>query len=162
MNIPEWPPEDSIFFVRAAECYNAWKDLGVTQNFAIAMMTQAEFESAYKCEVIGDHHQAFNCYQWHWSPRGEAILKATGIDVRTEKSIKKIVEAAWWELNHTHNHARETIEAQQTLWSMTVEACKLFEGAGAPGAAARRAEGAVRWFGWISTHKDFIDAHPAA
>src|ERR1035437_9088542 len=94
LTLPVWPPAANYFFNRAAQTYNAWIALGVSVPFAIAMVTNAEFESAFKWNAVGDHDQAFNFYQWHWNPRGMAILAATGTDVRREQSIKRIVDAA--------------------------------------------------------------------
>ena len=68
--LPVWPPTGNAFFVRAAQTYNAWIALGVSVPFAIAMVTQAEFESAFKWNAVGDKDTAFSFYQWHWNPRG--------------------------------------------------------------------------------------------
>jgi hypothetical protein len=159
--LPVWPPASNIFFNRAAQCYNAWRDLGVSIPFALAMVAQAEFESAFESTAHGDDDQAFNFYQWHWTPRGATILSETGIDVRTEASIKKIVAAAWWEMNHTHAAARDAIARENTAHDASVAACTLFEGAGAEDAAERRGQGAERWAVWVSENQAFIVANPA-
>jgi hypothetical protein len=161
LTLPVWPPASNVFFARAAQCYNAWRDLGVSIPFALAMTTQAEFESAFKANAVGDHHTAYNFYQDHWNPRGEAILAATGIDLRTETSIKAIVAAAWWELNHTETKARDAIAAATNARDASVVACTLFEGAGAPAAAERRGLGAERWAVWIMKNQAFVAANPA-
>jgi hypothetical protein len=159
--LPVWPPANDFFFYRAAQVYNAWRDLGVSIPFALAMVTQAEFESAFEPSAVGDNDQAYNIYQWHWSPRGEAILAATGIDIRTETSLKKIVQAAWWELNNTETKARDTIQAATDASTASIAACTLFEGAGAPDAAQRRGLGGERWSVWVTENESFIAANPA-
>ena len=111
LTLPVWPPAGHIFFNRAAQVFNAWMDLGSPVNYAIAMLTQAEFESAFKWNAVGDHDHAFNMYQWWWNPRGMAILAATGIDIRKEQSVKRIVEAASWELSHVETKAGDAMLA---------------------------------------------------
>jgi hypothetical protein len=161
LTLPVWPPAGNIFFNRAAQTFNAWMSLVRSDTFAIAMVTQAEFESAFTWYAVGDHDQAFNFYQWHWNPRGISILANTGIDVRKEQSIKRIVDAAWWELNAVEKKARDTIAAATTSYDASVAACVLFEGAGALNAAARRGLGANRWALWFADNSAFVAANPA-
>ena len=161
LTLPVWPPAGNPFFSRAAQVFNAWIDLGSPVPYAIAMLTQAEFESAFKWNAVGDKDTAFNMYQWHWNPRGVAILAATGIDVRKEQSIKRIVAAADWELSHVLKKARDAMLAATNPHDASIAACKLFEGAGAPNAAERRGFGADRWAAWIPQNAGFIKANPA-
>lgn len=161
VELPVWPPVGHPFFTKAAQVYNAWKALGVSNPFALAMTTQAEFESAFQSSAVGDQGTAYNIYQWHWVPRGQSILAATGIDVRTETSLSRIVSAAWWELNHTETKARDAIAAATTAHDASVAACTLFEGAGAPMAAERRGVGAERWATWIDKNASFVTVNPA-
>lgn len=145
LTLPSWPTNNTDpFFAHATTIYEAWLNLGVSVPFAIAMVTQAEFESGFETSAIGDSGSAFNLYQWHWA-RGETILAETGIDVRSETDLTKVIAAAYWELNHTEIAAREAIVSAGTAADASREACILFEGAGAPGAADRRALGAERW-----------------
>jgi N-acetylmuramoyl-L-alanine amidase/Phage tail lysozyme len=160
--LPVWPPSNDVFFARAAMVYNAWRELGVSIPFAVAMTTQAEFESAFEPSARGDSDQAFNLYQWHWNTRGTAILAGCGVDVRTEMDIKKIVSAAWWEMNHTYSSARAAIASKTNVHDAAVAACQLYEGAGAPNAAARRGMGAERWSTWITDNAAFVAAHPVS
>ena len=163
--LPLWPTfnpdRPQQFFINAANLYNAWLGIGVPVPFAVAMVTQAEFESAFRPDVIGDNGTAHNLYQWHWNPRGLTILSETGIDVRTERAASRIVAAAWWESNNTEKRARDAILAATTAADASRAACTLFEGAGAPAAAERRAAGANRWSAFIADHADFIAAHKA-
>ena len=161
LTLPVWPPASNAFFNRAAQTYNAWIALGVSVNFAVAMVTQAEFESAFKWNAVGDHDQAFSFYQWHWKPRGLAILAATRIDVRYEQNIKRIVDAAFWEMNTVERKARDAIEAAANVYDASVAACVMFEGAGAPNAAERRGRGADRWATWFAANAAFVAANPA-
>jgi hypothetical protein len=162
LTIPDWPPASNVFFVRAAQVYNAWKGYGVSDNFAIAMLTQAEFESAFNPAAVGDNETAYNLHQWHWNPRGASICIGTDIDVRTETSIMKIVSAAWWELNNTEKNARDAILAAATVEDATTKACALFEGAGAADAVQRRVMGAQRWVTWLGQNQTFVSSHQAA
>lgn len=159
LKIPEWPPVGSPFFVRAAQVFNEWKLFGVSDDFAIAMLTNAEFESSLDPAAVGDNDTAYNLHQWHWVPRGWDIFAATRIDLRTETVIGKIVSAAWWELNNKEQKARDAILAATTAEDATRAACALFEGAGAANAVKRRALGATRWKQWIAENATFMAAH---
>ena len=161
LTLPVWPPAGNAFFNRAAQVFNAWRDLGSPIPYTLAMLTQAEFESAFKWNAVGDNGTAFNMYQWHWNPRGIAILAHTGIDVRTEQSIKRIVEAANWELSTVEKKARDAMLAATNARDASIAACKLFEGAGAQNAAERRGLGAERWAVWITNNAGFVKANPA-
>ena len=162
LTLPVWPPAGNIFFNRAAQTYNAWIDLGVSRTFAIGLgVTQPEFEAAFKWNAVGDNDQAFNFHQWHWKPRGMSILAATGIDVRKESSIKRIVAAANWELNHTHIKARDAVNVAINIHDAAVVGCKLYEGAGALNASERRGLGGIRWDGWFTANVAFVAANPA-
>ena len=159
--LPKWPLASNIFFVRAAQLYNEWLAVPVSRPFAIGMLTQAEFESAFKVDAIGDSGTAYNLYQWHWSGRGNVILSGTGIDIRTETNFKRLVAAAWWEMNNTrYTKARDAILAAATEVDAAIAACTYFEGAGAEDAAERRGAGAERWGSWIAGNAAFIAAHP--
>ena len=72
--------------------------------------------------------------------------------MRLERSVTRIVDAAWWELNNTEKHAFDAIMAAKTVEDATRAACRFFEGAGAPDAVDRRALGADRWVSWIAMH----------
>lgn len=158
--LPIWPRFDEAkphaFFSTAARVYNAFRRRGLSIRGSIAMMTQADMESWFQTDALGDHGQAHNLFQWWWSPRGSNILQATGIDVRTETSIDKIVEAAWWELNNTHTHALKLIEASTNAAEASRAACVSFEGAGAADAAERRAKEAERWTVFIGNHNEWV------
>jgi N-acetylmuramoyl-L-alanine amidase/Phage tail lysozyme len=160
--LPIWPPPGDIFFVRAAQVYNAWRDFGVSIPFAIGMLTQAEFESAFYPSALGDGGTAFNLYQWH-GDRADAILKGTGIDVRTETSIKRIVAAAWWEMTNVPAYikAKAVISGATRASDSSSIACRMYEGAGAADAAERRGMGGERWSVWIAQNDPFIAANPA-
>lgn len=164
--LPTWPAFNevapNIFFIRAATLYNLWIGKGVSIPFAIAMVTQAEFESAFHAEAIGDNGEAFGLYQHHWEPRGALILEKTGVDLRSERDFGRIVRAVWAELNSTMVHARDAIAAAKTAADASRAACVLFEGAGAPNAADRRAAGAERWATFFGAHPNFVAAHKAA
>lgn len=158
LTLPVWPPATyTPFWTSALQFYSEWFRLYGSANLAIAMVTNAEFESAFKSGARGDNDEAFNDYQDHID-RVLAILKATGIDLRTETSIPRIVEAANWELSNTHAKARDAILAATSAHDAAMAACIYFEGAGAPNAAERRGLGADRWETWFAEHKDELAA----
>lgn len=172
--LPKWPPFDpsnpSPYFVSAAQIYNAWIRRKVSVPFAIAMVTMAELESGFKVGAIGDRGMAYSIMQWWWIPRGAAILKATGIDVRTETSIDKIVEAAFWEMNGPLHHARDVIAAAKNAADAARAASLLYEGASGAaisGAtvderraaeADRRAKEATRWTVFLADNRAWVEA----
>lgn len=157
--LPIWPAFNSAdaspFFLTAAKLFNAWMRRKVTIPFAVAMVTQADMESAFKPKAVGDKGEAYNLYQWHWT-RGQIILDKTGIDIRTETNIERIVAAAWWELQNDEKKAYAAILACSNAADASRMACKYFEGAGAPNAAERRAAEGERWSAWIEINLDWV------
>ena len=160
--LPQKPVFDPVtpmsYYVRAAKLYNAWRRRGVGDAFAVGMVAQADMEAAFRTDVVGDRDQAFGPYQWHWRPRGQAILAATRIDVRHEDDLDRVVEAAWWELNHTEKKAFAAISKASTAADAARAACTLFEGAGAADAAERRAQDAEFWATFFARNLAWVRA----
>jgi hypothetical protein len=161
IEIPAWPTlsQDPIFFNSAAKTYNKWKSYGVSNQFALAMVAQAEAESAFKLDANGDHKEAYGIYQWHWSSRGEAILKGTGIDLRTFPSLESQIDAAWWEFQNTEKLAFTKISACTTANNASIASCIYFEGAGAPNAASRRGAMAERWADFFTQNPSILTSN---
>ena len=161
ITIPAWPdpatPEGVTFFGNARIIAAAWKAHGVSNPFALAMLTMGEAESSLNPNAAGDHvagePTAFGLYQWHAGRLGP-IKAATGIDiiadVRARRgSIQTQVEAAWWELGKYAWAGKAAIEAQTNARLAAVQATALFERAGAVAAAERRGQMAERWAAWF-------------
>ena len=149
------------YYSRAAQVYNAMLAVSNWKPIAIAALANADMESAFHTGVVGDGGTAFNLWQWHWNPRGERILAETGIDVRHETSIKRIVDALWWELTTVYPKALALMDATHDYGTAASIFCRLVEGAGAPNASQRRAMDAQFWGNFVDTHADFLKEHPA-
>ena len=117
--------------------------------------------AASNCAAVGDEKTAFGLHQWHWSPRGASILAATGIDVRSEPSVEKHVEAAFWEITRLFTASWAKIIAAPTAAEAGSLVCIYYEGAGAAHAPDRRAAMAERWLKFFADNPDFLAAHPA-
>lgn len=157
------PDRPAPYWINAAQVYNGLYALSGHNPFAISGLANADMESSFEPYAVGDKGTAYNLWQHHWSPRGERILAATGIDVRTERSIKKVCGALWWELNNVKPYktaftlmlAAPTYEAACPLFT------KLIEGAGAANAVERRVQDAQFWGVWIGKNAPFIARYPA-
>lgn len=156
-DIPVWPdpatPEGVKFFGFAHAIAASWKAHNVSNAFALGLLAQAEAESSLDPNAAGDHVSgeptAFGIHQWH-GPRLAAIKAATGIDIIAsvkagEGDVQSQVGAAWWELNHLPWVGMKAIASQATAYGAAMQACSLFERAGALDAATRRGHMAERW-----------------
>ena len=158
-----WPAFDADkphpFFVGAAHVFNAWCGFGVPVPFAIAMVTMADMEAAFKAAVVGDHGSAYGIYQEH-KDRAERIKIKIGVDMLASPapSLFDQCRAAWWELNNTETRAREMILAANNAGDASRAATTYFERAGAGSAADRRAAEGERWSAWIGQHLDWVQA----
>ena len=153
----------SPYWITAEQIYNALWALSGRNPFCIAALANADMESAFQAPAIGDEDTAFSFWQWHWAPRGQRILANTGIDVRAERSVKKICAALWWELNNVapYRTALGLMLAAPTYEAATPIFCNLIEGAGATDAAARRVLDAQILGAWVEKNGIFIAQHPA-
>ena len=151
------------YWINAAQTYNGLRGCGAGNALTIGAMANADMEAAMNPTAIGDKDTAFNLWQWHWEPRGVFILARTGVDVRSERSIKKICGALWFELNNVRAYATgfRSMKAANTAAMAARIFCTTIEGAGAADAADRRALDADFWVTWVSKFPQFIAAHPA-
>jgi hypothetical protein len=149
------------YWIAAAQSYNALIGCGAPVPMTVGTMANLDMEAAFKTYLIGDHDTAFNMVQWHWSPRGERILARTGIDVRTERSIKRVVGALWWELNNVYPKQLVMLKAFNLCRMAARYFCTQIEGAGAKDAADRREADAEILDVWVAENRDFIASHPA-
>lgn len=98
----------------ARTIFQFWCDHSLEPFQALAFVGNDEGEMGLRDPVpVGDHGEAFGIHQWHWHPRGEAILKATQIDVR-KASIADQCLAAWWELNEKFPKTLDRIRASKS------------------------------------------------
>jgi hypothetical protein len=157
------PAAPAQYWINAAECFNALRALAAPVPMTIGVLANFDMEAAFKASAVGDKGTAFNFEQWHWAPRGENILTHTGIDVRTERSIAKIVFASWWELHNVRAYAPALAEllAATHCADAARTFCRYIEGAGAQDAADRRVLDAVLLSVWVDEHADFIASYPA-
>lgn len=160
--LPPWPPATNAMWARCAQTYNALWGKCPENPFVIAALANAYMESAFEPWAVGDRGMAYNMWQWWWVPRGAAILAATGIDVRAERSILRICDALWWELNSKPYLASlDAIRACKTANAAAQLFCVKIEGAGAADAAQRRGMAADHLSIWVANNQEFIKAVPA-
>lgn len=161
VELPVWPPAGNPFFALAARCLNKWVALGAPVRAAYGLIANAEAECAFNVKAVGDNDSAYGLHQWHWTPRGASILAATGIDVRSEPTVEKHVEAAHWEITHLFAASWAKVIAATTAAEAGSLVCIYYEGAGAAHAPERRAAMAERWLKFFADNPDFLSAHPA-
>jgi Phage tail lysozyme len=160
--IPPWPPASNAMWARAAQVVNALYAKCPENPFVVAALANGYMESALEPWAIGDSGTAFSIWQWHFNPRGALILNQTGIDVRSERSILKICDALWWELNsRPYAVALAMIRACRTANAAAQIFCLRIEGAGAADAAERRGLAADHLAAWVADNRAFIEEHPA-
>ena len=167
--IPQWPDPatdaGAIFFANAAATLAAWKAHGVSNPFAYGMLAQAEAELSLDPNAKGDYYLDGVHQPWRAHPVGEptsfglymrkavrlsAIKRATGSDIQAAvlagaNTVQADIDAAWWELATQAWLGMKAIEAQATAYGAAMQACALFERAGALDAAQRRGRMAERW-----------------
>jgi hypothetical protein len=159
--IPAWPPASNPMWNRVAQMVNALRAKGAANPFVVATITNGYAESDETPKIEGDSDHAFSIFQWWWSPRGALIFEKTGIDIRTETSISKIIDAFWWELTNVYPKTFAEMKAATTAADATRAFCVEYEGAGAPNAADRRVMMSDYLSVWVAQNEPFIAANPA-
>lgn len=157
--LPMWPPAAHPFFGWAGRAYNKWIALGASTRGAFGLVSNNEAECDFEVNAVGDNHSAFGLAQWH-EPRITAILQGCGIDVRTEKSLEKQIEAMHWELVNKFATVWAATNAATTVAAAGQEVCTYFEMAGAANAAYRRGMMAERWLVYSVNNKDWLKNNP--
>jgi hypothetical protein len=140
--------------------YNGYFSATKRNSFSIGALANLYMESMLKTGVVGDNDSAFNMEQWH-RDRAARILAKTGIDVRKEPSIARVIEASLWELQNVYGHVYAELLACTRASDVARLFCQKIEGAGAAGAADRRALAADHFALWVADNRDFIKDHPA-
>lgn len=152
--LPIWPPASNAFFASAKQVFDAFRGYGLPVAGSLGLVAQAEAESAFKIDIIGDDGSAHGIWQLH-SDRIAQIKKATGIDIAAPAPIADQCKAAFWELNEYPYLGLAQIRAATTASEAGIIACQLYERAGAANAAERRGMLAERWAvyaadnGWV-------------
>jgi hypothetical protein len=116
----------------------------VTDPVAVGFVANADREDAFDVAAVGDRDMAYNIGQWHWQPRGAAILNGCGIDVRT-CSLENALVAMHWELTNVEQAAFAAIKSCATPESAAQAICRYYERAGAANALARSTALATMW-----------------
>lgn len=152
----------STYWLGAKAIYQALRNHGAQNPLTIAALANTDMESAFKTTAVGDQGRAYNLWQWWWTPRGLRIYKATGIDVQTESSIPKIVDALFWEMTNVaaYADAYKSMQEAKSAEDAAETFCTYIEGAGAEDAKQRRAADAAWWTKAIAEHADFFAATP--
>ena len=163
-SLPAKPAFSSMspYWLASRDIFQTMRRLGAQNPLAIAALANADLESGFHTNIIGDHGTAFSIWQWHWSPRGERILHDYGIDVRTEKNIVAITGALMWEISTVRAYA-PAFAAMKTAKTANEAAgifCSVIEGAGAPNAKERREIDATWWSVAIAKHPEFFALQP--
>ncbi|MGO9008072.1 MAG: phage tail tip lysozyme [Beijerinckiaceae bacterium] len=111
---------------------------------AVGFVANADRETSLDPKAVGDNDTAYNIGQWHWQPRGAAILAGCGVDVRT-CSLENALIAMHWELTTLETTAWAKIRACTTPQTAAQAICIYYERAGAANALARSAALAAMW-----------------
>ena len=149
--------ETSPYWQAARQVYITMRQLGAKNPLAIAAVANADLESAFHTDILGDHLSAFNLFQWH-SDRANRIAENTGIDVKSERSIPRVIAGLWWEITHLKPFAKafSDMEMAQTAEEAAGTFCVSIEGAGALDAKQRRMADAAWWTKAIADHTEFF------
>jgi hypothetical protein len=74
---------------------------------------------------------------WH-NDRWQLILDGCGIDVWSEPSLERQLDALWWELTMVEKLALQEIRSAQSSYDSGAAGCRYYERAGAPAAMQKR------------------------
>jgi len=145
------PHETDPSWERAKQIVARLRARGEQNPFIVAAITNAYAESAWKAVVEGDNDKSFGPWQINWVYGGEPILKATGIDIRTEPDLAKHVDALLWLLSSTsYKQISADIDAAKTASDATRAFVVNFERAGAADAVERRVAIANQIDTWLA------------
>jgi hypothetical protein len=123
--------------------FSFWSNY-VSEQQAIGFVANADRETSLDPKAVGDADMAYGIGQWHWSPRGQAILAGCGIDIRTA-SLENQLIAMHWELTHVETKAWKQILACKTIADAAQTICQAYERAGASDAQVSSAVKAWHW-----------------
>lgn len=148
------PPPAHSAWDRAREIVVALRSRGKSNPFIVAALVNGYAESAWTAVIDGDHDESFGPWQINWIFGGKDILAETGVDIRTEPSLAKHVDALLWLLG-TKPYAKTlaALDAAQSAVVATHIFAADFERAGAADAVERRVAIAPKIDVWLSSIK---------
>jgi len=145
LTLPVWPSaSDASFFAAAKAVFDEFRGYGLPAAGSFGMVAQAEAESAFKLDAVGDHDSAFGMWQHH-GVRIAIIKEKIGIDIRAFPPLDEQCAAAWWELQTFPSLGLAELRAAATASEGGIAGCKFFERAGAKDALERRGAMGTRW-----------------
>jgi hypothetical protein len=150
VEIPAWPPANDPFFERAETVRSVWASCTDHEPLIMAGVANAEAETAFNTEAVGDHGSAHGLYQWH-GDRVKWLLENTKVDVTTAELSAQVL-AAYQELRQRYPKTLEKLLATATAAEAAQIFCAEYEGAGAPNATQRRSKMAERWSAYFARH----------
>jgi hypothetical protein len=135
---------------------------GEGNPLSIAVVTNADMESAFRTDVVGDKGTAYGPWQHHID-RVLRILENTKIDLRTERDLETCTLALLWEMRNVRAYAEAYAEMRvaETYEIATGLFCQHIEGAGAPDAKERRIADSTIIGMAVVRHSDFFAPTPA-
>ncbi len=178
MNLPAWPDpassDGAAFFVAARKFHALYRSAGAENPFAFGMMTQAEAESSFNCNALGDFVDASGTLlPWSAHPSGtptsfgahqrkrdrtniirsgHGSFTGLGFDIAElaladENTVENEVRATLWELNAFPFYGLAAITRASTAYGAAYQATVTFERAGTlkSGAAEKRGRMAETW-----------------
>lgn len=136
---------------RAEQLVTAFRARGEQNPFIVAAIANGYAESAWRAVIAGDNDKSFGPWQINWVYGGLPIVKATGIDIRTEPDLAKHVDALLWLLaSKPYARISADIDAAKTGADATRAFVVDFERAGAAGAVERRVAIAPQIEVWLA------------
>jgi hypothetical protein len=142
--------DQAQYFANARAIYDWWRARGMSHVFACAMLAQADAESSLDPSAIGDHDEAFGLHQLHMDRiklirDGDKQWPGRGIDISKLPAIPPQLDAVFWELRHSEQHALTEILAATTAVDAGAAASRFYERPGANGQAEKRGQLAQKW-----------------
>ena len=142
--------DEAHYFANARAIYAWWRARGMSHVFACAMLAQADAESSLDPDAIGDHLEAFGLHQLHMDRielirDGDKQWPGCAIDISKLPAIPLQLDAVFWELQHSEQHALTEILAATTVGDAGAAASRFYERPGANGQAEKRGQLARKW-----------------
>lgn len=150
----ELPAPNDPAWSRAKEIVTALRARGESNPFIVGAIANGYAESRWTAVVAGDNRKSFGPWQINEVYGAQPIQKATGIDIRTEPSLAKHVDALLWLLSSKpYVRIAAAIDEAKTGEAATRAFTVDFERPSAAGAEDRRAELAGPVEVWLANLK---------
>jgi hypothetical protein len=142
--------DQTQYTANARAIYAWWRARGMSHVFACGMLAQADAESSLDPNAIGDRDEAFGLHQLHMDRiklirDGDKQWPGCGIDLSKLPAVPLQLDAVFWELQHSEQHALTEVLAATTAYDAGAAASRFYERPGAAGQAAKRGELAQKW-----------------